>query len=109
MFRELKHWRHESLRVCSAWRQLQGDLSAVCAWSRDAAARLYSEVHSKRTRSNGQKLGNGKFILDTKKNLPDLVEHALRRRLEQMTTRGPFQSKFLYADKQAQYATTKGK
>lgn len=108
MFRELKQWRHKSLRVCSAWRQPQRDLSAGCTWSRGAAARLFSEVHSKRTRSNGQKLGNGKFILDTKKNLPDLVEHALRR-LEQMTTRGPFQSKFLYPDKQAQYATTKGK
>lgn len=76
---------------------------------RDAAARLFSEVHSNRTRSNGQKLENGKFKLDTRKILPDLVEHALSRRLDQMTTRGPFQPKFLCADKRTQYATTEGK
>lgn len=76
---------------------------------RDAAPRLFSEVQSKRTKRNGQKLGNGKFILDKRKSLPDLVKHALSRRLDQMTTRGPFQPKFLYADKRAQYATTEGK
>ena len=59
--------------------------------------------------ANGHKLGNRKFKLDTKKNLPDLVEHGLSRRLDQMTTRGPFQPKFLCANEQLQYATREGK
>lgn len=112
MFRELKHRRHESLRVRPAWRRdssRDSSLLSTLRGCRDPAARLFSEVHSERTRSNGQKLEKGKIILDTRKNLPGLVEHALSRRLDQMTTRGPFQPKFLYADKQAQCATTEGK
>lgn len=76
---------------------------------RDDGARLFSEVQSKRTRDKRHKLGNRKFKVHTSKNLPDLVEHALSRRLDQMTTRGPFQPKLLCANKQLQYATMEGK
>lgn len=70
MFRELKHRRHESLRVCSAWRRGSSRETLVLSalrGCRDDAARLFSEVHRKRTRSNGQKLGNRKLKLDTRK------------------------------------------
>jgi len=75
----------------------------------DDRTRLFSEVQSKRTRGNGHELGNGKFKLDIRKDLPDLVEHASSRRLDQTTARGPFQPKFLCANKQLQYATMEGK
>lgn len=52
------------------------------------------DVDNNSARGNRYKVICGKFQFDMRKNLPDLIEHALGRRSDQMTTRGPFQPRF---------------